>query len=71
MNCVVEKVDSIKRAMKGLDLKLRVNRGAELIADRLLSMKPRIGDEQREEKEVIVSPAAGESSLASSVLKQE
>ena len=56
--------------MKGLDLKLRVNRGAELIADRLLSMKPRIGDEQREEKEVTVSSAAGES-LSSSVLKQE
>ena len=62
----LEKVDSIKRAMKGLDLKLRVSRGAELIADRLLSMKPRIGDEQCEDS----VPSAGDS-LSPSLLRKE
>lgn len=42
-----DKVDAIKRAMSGIQLKPRNSRGAEVLADSLLSIRPRLGDEMQ------------------------
>jgi hypothetical protein len=42
---LVGKVDQIKKAMSGFTLKPRNSKGAEILSEKILMSRPRIGDE--------------------------